>query len=63
VFGLLARDPTCATGLGVLAFALESAFGRTILPVFRHQGQQAMSGRLTDQVAGIANEASVREEL
>ncbi|HWC79651.1 MAG TPA: hypothetical protein VG756_06770 [Pseudonocardiaceae bacterium] len=51
-------------GYGALAFELESAFGRTILPTFRHhQGRLAMSGRLADQVAGITHEAGVREEL
>ena len=51
-------------GYGATAFELESALGHTVLPVLRRQrGRRAVSGRLGDQVADIAHEAGVREQL
>lgn len=51
-------------GYGAAAFELESALGHTVLPVLRrHRGSRAVSGRLVDQIADIAHEAGVREQL
>lgn len=49
---------------GAVAFELESAFGRTVLPVLRlGRGRLAMSGRLDDQFAAATREAGVRQQL
>lgn len=47
-----------------VALELEAAVGRAVLPVLRHhQGRRAMSGRLSDQVVGVARAPGVRGQL
>lgn len=49
---------------GAITCELESALGRTLLPMLRHhRGRMAMSGRLADQVADVAQEPGVRQQL
>jgi hypothetical protein len=47
-----------------LALELESALRKPVLPVLRTgRGAAAMSGDLTEQVATVAHEAGVRQQL
>lgn len=49
---------------GGLAFLLEDALGKTVLPVFRRgASKEAIEGDLSDQLRGLADEAGVRHTL
>ncbi len=51
-------------GYAALAFELEGALGRVVLPLGRWgRGRRAVSGRLIDQTAELAHEAGVRAQL
>ncbi|HET9732541.1 MAG TPA: hypothetical protein VFP54_07695 [Acidimicrobiales bacterium] len=55
----------CAVALyAALAFEVEDAQRRTILPTLRHgQGRRAIAGGIRDQVRMVEDEAGVREQL
>lgn len=51
-------------GYAAVAFELEGALGRAVLPIGRWgRGRRAVSGRFTDQVVDLAHEPGVREQL
>ena len=54
----------CVAMYGGIAFLLEDALGRTILPLGRRGGsREAMEGSLSDQLRGLEDEAGVRHTL
>lgn len=62
--GWLALGIFCVAMYGGIAFLLEDAFGRTVLPLGRRGGsREAMEGGLSDQLRGLEDEAGVRHTL
>jgi succinate-acetate transporter protein len=51
-------------GYAALAFEIEGALGRTVLPTLRrHAASRALAGSLREQIEALHREAGVREEL
>lgn len=62
--GWLALGIFCVAMYGGIAFLLEDAFGRTVLPLGRRGGsREAMEGGLSEQLRGLEDEAGVRHTL
>jgi succinate-acetate transporter protein len=62
--GWLALAIFCVAMYGGLAFLLEEAVGRAVLPLGRTGGsREAMEGSLADQLRGLADEPGVRHTL
>ncbi|MDX6474814.1 MAG: uncharacterized protein QOH95_325 [Gaiellaceae bacterium] len=62
--GWLALGIFCVAMYGGIAFLLEDALGRTVLPLGRTGGsREAMEGGLSDQLRGLEDEAGVRHTL
>jgi succinate-acetate transporter protein len=54
----------CIAMYGGIAFLLEDALGRTVLPLGRRGGsREAVEGSLSDQLRGLEDEAGVRHTL
>jgi succinate-acetate transporter protein len=54
----------CIAMYGGIAFLLEDALGRTVLPIGRRGGsKEAVEGGLSDQLRGLEDEAGVRHTL
>jgi succinate-acetate transporter protein len=64
VGGWLALGIFCIAMYGGIAFLLEDAQGRTVLPLARRGGsREAMEGGLSEQLRGLEDEAGVRHTL
>ena len=64
VGGWLALAIFCIAMYGGLAFLLEDALGRTVLPLGRRGGsEEAIEGGLSEQLRGLEDEAGVRHTL
>jgi succinate-acetate transporter protein len=64
VGGWLAVGIFCIAMYGGIAFLLEDAQGRTVLPLARRGGsREAIEGGLSDQLRGLEDEAGVRHTL
>jgi succinate-acetate transporter protein len=64
VGGWLALAIFCIAMYGGIAFLLEDALGRTVLPLGRRGGsREAVEGSLSDQLRGLEDEAGVRHAL
>jgi succinate-acetate transporter protein len=62
--GWVALGIFCIAMYGGIAFLLEDALGRTVLPLGRRGGsREAVEGRLSDQLRGLEDEAGVRHTL
>jgi succinate-acetate transporter protein len=62
--GWLALGIFCVAMYGGIAFLLEDALGRTVLPLGRRGGsREAVEGSLSDQLRGLEDEAGVRHTL
>jgi succinate-acetate transporter protein len=64
VGGWLALVIFCVAMYGGIAFLLEDALGRTVLPLGRRGGsREAVEGSLSDQLRGLEDETGVRHTL